>query len=137
MRLDLLRTYKWGWLLGDLPAGLVIFAITIPAALAYGQLAGLQPVNGLYASLLAMAVYAFFGTSRQLIIDAEAAVAILVATSVASVYSGGDPVRFATLAMLQAIMVGIMQVWPGCSGSDSFPTLSPSRWLPALLTAWR
>ena len=60
-----------------------------------------------------MAVYAFFGTSRQLIIDAEAAVAILVATSVASVYSGGDPVRFATLATLQAIMVGVMQVCAG------------------------
>ena len=99
--------------MGDLTAGLVIFLTTIPAALAYGHLAGLQPINGLYASLLALAVYAFFGTSRQLIINPEAAVAILVATSVASVYSGGDPVRFATLAMLQAIMIGVMQVCAG------------------------
>ena len=113
LRLDLLRAYKPEWFLGDFTAGLVIFATTIPAALAYGQLAGLHPVNGLYASLLAMAVYAFFGTSRQLIVDAEAAVAILVATSVASIYSGGDPVRFATLAALQAIMVGVMQTCAG------------------------
>jgi SulP family sulfate permease len=113
LKLDLLRTYKREWFLGDFTAGLVIFLTTIPAALAYGHLAGLQPINGLYASLLAMGVYAFFGTSRQLIIDAEAAVAILVATSVASVYSGGDPVRFATLAMLEAIMVGVMQVLAG------------------------
>jgi sulfate permease, SulP family len=113
LRLDLLRAYKPEWFLGDLTAGVVIFLTTIPAALAYGHLAGLQPINGLYASLLALGVYAFFGTSRQLIINPEAAVAILVATSVASVYSGGDPVRFATLAMLQAIMIGVMQVCAG------------------------
>jgi SulP family sulfate permease len=115
LTLDLLRNYRREWLGGDLIAGLVIFATTIPAALAYGELAGLQPVNGLYASLLAMGVYAFFGTSRQLIIDAEAAVAILVATSVASVYSGGDPARFAALVFLQAIMVGAMQALAGVS----------------------
>ena len=113
LKLDLLRTYKREWLVGDVTAGLVIFATTVPAALAYGQLAGLQAVNGLYASLLALGIYAFFGTSRQLIINPEAAVAILVATSVASVYSGGDPVRFATLVVLQAIMVGVMQVCAG------------------------
>lgn len=57
LRLDLLRSYKIAWLPRDLAAGLVIFAVTIPAALAYGRLAGLEPINGLYASLLAMAVY--------------------------------------------------------------------------------
>ena len=113
LRLDLLGEYKREWFMGDFTAGLVIFAITVPAGLAYGQLAGFQPINGLYASLLALAVYAFFGTSRQLIVNPEAAVAILVATSVASVYSGGDPVRFATLVILQAIMVGILQVCAG------------------------
>jgi sulfate permease, SulP family len=113
LRLDLLRTYQWSWLLNDLTAGMVIFAATIPAALAYGQLAGLNPVNGLYASLLAMSLYALFGTSRQLIIDADAAVAILVFTSVAGVMSGGDPARFAALAFLEAIMVGVMHVMAG------------------------
>jgi sulfate permease, SulP family len=113
LRLDLLRTYQLSWLPGDLLAGVVIFAVTIPTALAYGQLAGLQAVNGLYASLLAMAVYAFFGTSRQLIIDAEAAIAILVASSVATIAGVGDPARFAALAMMEAIMVGGLLVIGG------------------------
>ncbi len=108
LRLDLLRTYKLSWLPGDLLAGVIIFGTTIPTALAYGQLAGLQAVNGLYASLLAMAIYAFFGTSRQLIIDAEAAIAILVASSVAAIAGVGDPSRFAALAMMEAIMVGAL-----------------------------
>ncbi len=113
LRLDLLSTYKWNWLPGDLLSGLVIFAATVPVALAFSQLAGLKPVNGLYASLLAMGIYAFFGTSRQLIIGTEAVVAILVATSVGAVYSGGDPARFTTLVMLQAIMVGVMHIIAG------------------------
>ena len=106
LRLDLLRTYRLSWLPGDLLAGVIIFAVTIPTALAYGQLAGLQPVNGLYASLLGLAIYACFGTSRQLIINPEAAVAILVASSVAAVAGGGDPARITTLAILEALMVG-------------------------------
>jgi sulfate permease, SulP family len=113
LRLDLLRTYQLAWLPGDILAGLVIFAVTIPAALAYGQLAGLQPINGLYASLLAMGVYAFFGTSRHLIIDAEAAIAILVASSLATIVADGNPTRFAILAMVQAIMVGGILVAAG------------------------
>jgi SulP family sulfate permease len=113
LRLDLLRTYKLAWLPGDLSAGIVIFAVTIPTALAYGHLAGLQPINGLYASLLAMAVYAFFGTSRQLIIDAEAAVAIVVFTSVAAVAADASPARFAALVMMEAVIIGIIQVFAG------------------------
>jgi sulfate permease, SulP family len=113
LRFELLRTYKPSMLLGDIAAGIVIFIVTIPAAMAYGALAGLKPINGLYASLLAMGIYAFFGTSRHLIVDAEAAVAILVASSIASIAGGNDPARFATLAFLQAIMVGGMQVVAG------------------------
>ena len=106
LRLDLLRTYKLAWLPNDILAGLVIFAVTIPMSLAYGHLAGLHGVNGLYASLIALGVYALFGTSRQLIIGAEAPMAILVASSVAAVAAGGDPARFASLAIVEAIMVG-------------------------------
>lgn len=110
-----LRKYNRAWLWRDLLAGIVIFAVTIPPALAYGSLAGLKPVNGLYASLLAMGLYGLLGTSRQLIVDAEAAVAILVASSVASIAAGGDPGRFAALAMMQAILVGAIQVIAGAA----------------------
>ena len=113
LRLDLLRNYKLHYLPGDLLAGLVIFLVTIPAALAYSQMAGLKPINGLYASLLAMSVYGLFGTSRQLIIDCEATVAILVASSLATFAAGADPARYLALAMTLAIMVGIIQVIGG------------------------
>jgi SulP family sulfate permease len=60
-----------------------------------------------------MGVYAFFGTSRHLIIDAEAAIAILVASSIGTLVGDGDPARFATLAMVEAIMVGGILVAAG------------------------
>lgn len=113
LRLDLLLTYKWSWLWRDLTAGLLIFAVTVPPALAYGQLAGLAPINGLYACLLAMGLYSLFGTSRQLVIGAEATVAIMVVVSVSSIYSGDNPARFATLVFLQALMVGVMLLMAG------------------------
>jgi sulfate permease, SulP family len=106
LRLDLLRTYKLSWLPGDISAALLIFAITIPTSLAYGRLAGLHGINGLYASLIALVVYALFGTSRHLIIGAEAPLAILVASSITGVLAGGDPARFAMLVAVEAIMVG-------------------------------
>jgi MFS superfamily sulfate permease-like transporter len=113
LRLDLLRTYKPAWLPGDLLAGLVVFAVTIPSALAYSGLAGLAPIHGLFASLLAMLVYSFFGTSRQLILGSEATVAILVASTLAGIAAGGDPTRYALLAMMQAVVVGVIQVIAG------------------------
>ena len=107
LKLDLLRTYRLSWLPGDLLAGLIIFGVTIPTAIAYSQLAGLHPINGLYASLLAMALYPLLGTSRQAVIGAEDTTAILVAASLATIVTGGpDPARYLALAMLQAIMVG-------------------------------
>ena len=113
LRLDLLRSYKLHYLPGDLLAGLLIFMVTIPAALAYSQMAGLNVINGLYGSLLGLAIYGLFGTSRQLIIGSEATVAILVATSLATFASGADPARYLALVMMQAIMVGIIQVVGG------------------------
>lgn len=113
LRLDLLRSYKLHYLPGDLLAGLLIFMVTIPAALAYSQMAGLNVINGLYGSLLGLAIYGLFGTSRQLIIGSEATVAILVATSLATFASGADPARYLALVMIQAIMVGIIQVVGG------------------------
>jgi SulP family sulfate permease len=87
--------------------------VTIPAAMAYSQMAGLQPINGLYASLLAMVIYALLGTSRHLIIGSEATMAILVASSLAAVAADGDPARFLALATLEAIIIGAIQLTSG------------------------
>ena len=56
--------------------------MALPVAVAYAQLAGLHPVVGLYSSILPLVAYAIFGTSRQLIVNPDAAVCAMVAAAV-------------------------------------------------------
>jgi sulfate permease, SulP family len=93
----------------ELVVGVTVFAVLVPSAMAYGDLAGVTPVAGLYVALGAMLMYALFGSSKQLITGPEATTAIMVATAVAPL-AGGDPVRYAELAALAAILVGILML---------------------------
>ncbi len=107
-----IRTYNRDWLKIDLVAAATVFAILVPSALAYGELAGFEPVVGLYAALVAMIAYALFGSSRHLIIGPEATTAILVATVVAPL-AGGDIARYAALAAALAILIGTICILAG------------------------
>jgi len=42
-----LRWYERGWLRGDVIAGLTVWAVLVPEALAYATIAGVSPVVGL------------------------------------------------------------------------------------------
>ncbi len=96
----------------ELIVAVTVFAVLVPSAMAYGDLAGVTPVAGLYVALAAMVMYALFGTSGQLITGPEATTAILVATAVAPL-AAGDPARYAALAALAAILVGLISVLGG------------------------
>jgi sulfate permease, SulP family len=69
-------------------------------------------VVGLYAALVAMIAYAFFGSSRQVIIGPEATTAILVATIIAPM-AGEDFARYAALAAALAILIGFICLLAG------------------------
>lgn len=108
----MLRNYDRAYLRVELIAGLTVFALLVPSAMAYGELAGVNPVQGLYNALGAMALYAFFGTSRYLIIGPDATSAILVASAIAPL-AGGDPTRYAALAAALAILIGFFSILAG------------------------
>lgn len=99
-----LRTYKASYLPHDLAAGLALGAVMVPVGLAYGELAGL-PLAGLYGSMLPLLAYALFGSSRQLIVGPDTAMAALVAIAVVPL-APGDPGRLALLAAALGVMVG-------------------------------
>jgi high affinity sulfate transporter 1 len=90
----------------DLIAGLSVAAVALPVGVAYAQLAGFNPVVGLYASILPLVAYALFGTSRQLIVGPDAATAALLAASVAPL-AGGDPELYVSLAIALTILTGL------------------------------
>src|SRR5688572_4616393 len=78
-----LLAYQGKWLRPDLIAAATVFAVVVPQGLAYGELAGVIPVAGLYAAIAGMVAYAVFGGSRQLSVGPESGAAIIVATSLA------------------------------------------------------
>ena len=89
----------------DVLAGMTVAALALPAAMAYGELAGLSPVNGLYALLLAPLVYVLLGSSRQLVIGPEGSISALVAAAILplAVAGSGEAVELAgALALLVA-----------------------------------
>ena len=100
-----LRGYGGDKLRRDLLAGVTVAALALPAAMAYGELAGLTPVAGLYTLLLPAVAYAVLGSSRQLIVGPEGAIAAMVAAAVVPL-AAGDPQRAAALASLLGLLVG-------------------------------
>ena len=60
-----LRRYDREWLPADAMAGLTIWALMVPQAMAYAGIVGVPVQNGLYVMPLAVVGYALLGSSRQ------------------------------------------------------------------------
>ena len=106
--LDWLPNYKKNWLKGDLGAGLTVGVMLIPQGMAYASIAGLPAVYGLYASIIPIIIYAFFGTSRQLAVGPVAMVSLLTATAIGS-FEGLSTSDYISYAILLAFLVGVIQ----------------------------
>lgn len=100
-----LASYDRAWLRPDVLAGLTVAAYLVPQVMAYAQLAGLDPVVGLWSAILPALVYALVGTSRHVSTGPESTTAIMVAVAIAPLASG-DPVRYAALTAALALLVG-------------------------------
>ena len=85
--LRVLESYSRATFQQDVSAGLTTAIMLVPQAMAYAMLAGLEPIVGLYASIVPLIAYAFFGTSRQLSVGPVAMVSLLVASSVGALAS--------------------------------------------------
>jgi high affinity sulfate transporter 1 len=99
--------YRAGDLPHDITAGLSVAAVALPVGVAYAQLAGFEPVFGLYASILPLVAYALFGTSRQLIVGPDAATCALVAAA-ATPLTGGDPALHLPIAVALTGLAGLL-----------------------------
>ncbi|XP_061997766.1 probable sulfate transporter 4.2 isoform X1 [Rosa rugosa] len=104
-----IRTYKWReYLQVDLMAGMTVGVMLVPQAMSYAKLAGLEPIYGLYSGFVPLFVYAIFGSSRQLAVGPVALVSLLVSNVLSGIVDSSDAL-YTELAILLALMVGIME----------------------------
>ena len=100
-----LRGYRTEWLRHDLVAGVALFAILVPAGMAYAQAAGLPPVTGLYATVVPLLVYAAVGPSRVLVLGPDSALAPMIVAALVPLAADDDR-KSVALAGLLAILIG-------------------------------
>lgn len=104
-----LPTYEKRWLSGDAIAGLTVWALAVPEAMAYAAIAGVPVQYGLYAIPLAIVGYTVFGTSRRLVIGPSSTIAALTAATVAPLAVAMSDEYVALVAVL-ALLVGLLFV---------------------------
>lgn len=100
-----LRSYRSAWLRGDVIAGITVAAYLVPQCLAYAELAGVQPIAGLWAILPPMLIYALLGSSPQLSVGPESTTAVMTAAAIMPLVAG-DRSNYASLCSLLALLVG-------------------------------
>ena len=98
----------------DIIAGLTLWGLVVPEAMAYAGIAGLPPQAGLYTLVASLLIYALLGSSRHLVVQATSATAALLASSVAAalvataVTAESDPETYAAYASAFVLVVGIV-----------------------------
>src|SRR5262245_53122551 len=109
------RTYRREWFRSDLVAGVSVAAVDMPIGIAYAQLAGFPPAVGIYSCILPPVAYALFGSSRQLIVNPDAAACAIVAATVAPLAVGGSA-HYAELAIVLTFFTGLLCIAGGLAG---------------------
>ncbi|MBI5005964.1 MAG: STAS domain-containing protein [Nitrosomonadales bacterium] len=96
----------------DFIAGITVALVLIPQSMAYAQLAGLPAYYGLYAAFLPGIIAAMWGSSAQLATGPVAVASLLTASALAPLAATGSE-QFVALAILLALMVGLIQLGLG------------------------
>lgn len=105
-----LRVYARQHLSADLVAGLTVAVVAIPQSMAFAIIAGLNPIYGLYTSVVTTAVVSALGKSSVLSSGPTNALSLVVASTLAPFAPNGDELaRLFTLTLL----VGVFQLLMG------------------------
>jgi sulfate permease, SulP family len=102
-----LPRYESDWLRGDAIAGLTLWGILVPEAIAYAAMAGAPLEAGLYTLLGSLAVYAILGTTRQAVSAPTSGSSIMMAAVIAP-FLVTNAEELAKLLILLVLLVGII-----------------------------
>jgi len=109
---DLRKGYSSSMFWKDLAAAISVLILLIPQGLAYALLAGFPPITGLYAGVVALIVYPFFASTKQLSVGPVALTSIIL---FAGLKGMADPMsaEYIRLGLLAGLMAGVIQILLG------------------------
>jgi high affinity sulfate transporter 1 len=93
----------------DVLAGITLATLAIPEVMGYTRIAGTPVITGLFTILLPMVLYAFFGSSRHLVVGADSATAAVLAAGLSGLAAVGSA-QYVSYAGVLALMVAGMLV---------------------------
>ena len=94
---------------GDVLAGLTLGVILIPQAMAYGILAGVAPVYGLYAALFPLLVYTLLASTPHVSVGPTALASLLCLNGLSDLAEPGSA-QYLTYAVVLAGFTGVIQL---------------------------
>ncbi|KAI0646824.1 sulfate permease [Trametes meyenii] len=77
--------YNFGWLYGDVVAGLTVGIVVVPQSMSYAQIATLPTQYGLYSAFVGVLIYCLFATSKDVSIGPVAVMSLTVSRIIATV----------------------------------------------------
>lgn len=101
-----LENYNRYLLTEDLKTSLTVAVVAIPQSMAYAMIAGLNPVYGLYTSIVTVIIGSLLGSSNYLINGATNTMSILVAGVFAGMSGTEDPLA---ILFLVTFLAGVLQ----------------------------
>lgn len=114
-----LQNYSREKLKKDFWAGLTVAVVALPQSMAYAVIAGVNPKYGIYAAIVPVIIAALLGSSKFLVSGSTNAIAMVVASSLASISVAGQLARDLpeeqkmSLLFFLAFLVGLIQVIMG------------------------
>jgi SulP family sulfate permease len=92
----------------DVIAGFTLAALSIPGTMGYTKIIGTPVITGLYTILIPMSLFAIFGSSRHLSVNADSATAAVVAAGLAGMAVRGSNEWLALCSLIALMAAAFM-----------------------------
>lgn len=102
----------------DALAGLTGATIVLPQGIAFAVIAGLPPEYGLFTAMIVPIIAAIWGSSMVMVSGPTTAISAVLFATLVPLAPPGTP-DYITLALVLTMLVGMMQIAAGLSGSGS------------------
>jgi len=89
-------------------AGITLAALAIPEVMGYTKISGTPVITGLYTMLIPTFLFAFFGSSRHLVVGADSATAAILAAGLVGLAATGSDEYVALAAVLAVMAAGFL-----------------------------